>query len=228
MKARFRIILMLIFFSFSHNAFSDDELSAITIPTESENINVYYSKKYSTIINQDITDESGIKTIRLLETKIKADSNESYIIDFDEGASWDPSFYIYRLKNKELSRIGLINALKIIIPGDGYFYTSGHVNNMFNQWRKWTIENDNLKEIKQPFYYVGIESRIKKDIDIFYDIKMTSIVEHIRKGTLVNVLMNYNNDYYLIKSEYGLTGWLKIPNGSKEETILDGIFYAGD
>ncbi|MCF7886162.1 MAG: hypothetical protein K9M80_06685 [Candidatus Marinimicrobia bacterium] len=62
-----------------------------------------------------------------------------------------------------------MNGLRISIPGDGNIYISGHTNNMFNKRRIYHLESNTLKEIKQPFYYVGQEGVLQKDITLYRD-----------------------------------------------------------
>lgn len=225
---RFGILAAAMVLIISNNAFGFEGLSSIKIPIRGRNIVTYYVEKYSTIINKDITEkEVPWRTFRLIETKLKAESDERYIIDFCEGPSWDPTFEIWRLEGDKLISIGEIPALEIIIPCNGYLYTSGHTNNMFNKKRKFTIENDELKEIKQPFYYVGLDSKAMEDIDIYSDINMSTVVEHVSKGAQLTVLMNYNDVYYLIKTEYGLLGWIKIAH-SRNDDIIKDVYFAGD
>lgn len=221
------IITIIIFIANIAMAF--EGLSALTIETNFEDITIKYNEKYSTIINKDITDnESGFLTIRLIETKLKANSNNIYVIDFSEGGSNDPCFQIYYKENNKLTYITQFGGLDLTIPYDGYLYVSGHANTMFNKRKKLTIEDKHLIEIEQPFYYVGIESKTTADTDIFSDLNMTKVVAHLVKGTAVSVIMNYNKNYYLIKTDFGLLGWIMIPSGKRDNTIIEDIYFAGD
>lgn len=47
------------------------------------------------------------------------------------------------------------------------------------------------------------------------------------KGSTVTVLVN-KGDNYLIKTPFGLLGWLKIKGGSQEDTPILGIYWRGD
>lgn len=219
------VIVMIVLIS--HNAISVERLSTLKI--QSEGASIRYDPKHSTIINEDITDrDSGIKTIRLLETKLKDYSDEKYVIDFSEGPSNDPLFLIYQKKNNKLINIGLVGGSELTVPYNGYFYVSGRMNRMFTIKTKYTIEGDQIKEIKQLFYYIGLESKTTNEVDIFYDINMTKVVDHLEKGTPVSVILNYNKEYYLIKTEIGILGWIKIPSGERDETKVEGIYYVGD
>jgi hypothetical protein len=54
------------------------------------------------------------------------------------------------------------------------------------------------------------------------------MVARVPKGSKVVVLLN-QGDYYLIKTSFGLVGWLKLPDeplGSKP--TIEGLFVAGD
>lgn len=229
MKNKMLILITTLFIFYASNSMSFEGLSNMTIPMDDETISIHYNNKNTTVINKDITDkESMIKTIRLFETKLKTDSNDKYIVDFSEGASGDPQFKVYRNENNKLIYIGYEFGLELTIPSDGYIYISGHTNNMFNKRKKFIIESDHINEIKQPFYYVGLESKALEDVDIFSDINMSNAIAHLVKGTPVSVMLNYNEEYYLIKTDVGLLGWIKIPSGIREETKIEGIYFAGD
>jgi len=229
MQNKMLILITTIFLFYASDSISFEGLSTMTIPMDDETITIFYNNKHATVINKDITDkESMIKTIRLLETKLKADSNVKYIVDFSEGASSDPQFKIYRNENNKLIYIGYEFGLELAIPSDGFIYISGHTNNMYNKRKKIIIDGDHINEIKQPFYYVGLENKTLEDIDIFSDINMSKAVAHLAKGTPVSVILNYNEEYYLIKTDIGLLGWIKIPSGIRDETKIEGIYFAGD
>ena len=74
-----------------------------------------------------------------MKTKISKSSEKYYIIKFDEGPSEDPSYHIFlEESNGENSYIGSVDAEKLIIPGNGYLYSSGETNQEVWAWPKAT------------------------------------------------------------------------------------------
>jgi hypothetical protein len=135
-------------------------------------------------------------------------------------------FVISRNEHQELKELGSIFGLEITFPGDGFFYVTGHTNNTFNQRRKFTIRDDALVEIRQPFYYVGLETFTKEELDVYADRELTAHVAHLPKNTPITVVLN-TEDYYLIKTPKDLLGWAKI-HVEQQDTIIEGLYYFGD
>ena len=54
--------------------------------------------------------------------------------------------------------------------------TSNAVNFHFDKKRKFDIFNDSIVEITQPYYYVGIEGKLKKAEEIFSSEKCNIII----------------------------------------------------
>jgi hypothetical protein len=158
-------------------------------------IKIHFDKSLSTVINQPLEgehfQEAGIYPwIRLITTRIDVRQATRYTIDFDAGGSLDPRFIIYRNDSRELKELGSILGLEITFPGDGFFYVTGHTNNTFHQRRKFTIRDDALAEIQQPFYYVGLETFTKEELDLYADFALTTHVAHLPKNTPITVVLN--------------------------------------
>lgn len=196
-----------------------------------DGIKIHFDKAITTIINQPVEDayyrDTGeyIQT-RLIATKLDARKETLYTIDFHPGYSLDPGFILYKNTPQGLEKVGVIFGLEITFPGDGFFYVTGHTNNTFNQRRKFTIRDDALVEIQQPFYYVGLETVAKEDFNIYADVGLTIPVAHVPKNTPITVVLN-TDDYYLIKTPRDLLGWIKLHVG-QQDTIIEGLYYFGD
>jgi hypothetical protein len=194
-----------------------------------EGIKIFYQPNSTVLLNQKLEDEAGFDIIASLETKLMQNSKEIFVVVFSSGPSDDPGFSIYRkedFKNKK-DPIDHFSGLELTIPGNGAVYLSGHTNNMFNMRKKYTYQKGKFVEVKQAFYYVGIKNKAKADFNIYADTNLKSIVAAIKKDSEVEVLIN-QGDYYLIKTPFGLTGWIKIGNGAMNNEFIQGIFYAGD
>lgn len=209
-------------------------LEMLEIKTSIRAVKIFYAPRITTVINKEpdepikysIQGIGGIKIIRAIRTQISANTQEYYIIDFDEGASDDPTFIIFKEKNKQLQYISHIPGTSLAIPGDGTLYISGHTNNMFDQHKKFRLKKDKIIEIPQPYYYVGLETKVKKRINLYSTPQQSEIVDSLPEGSAVTVLLN-KGDLYLLKTSLGLVGWTQIPSES-QETSIEGLYFAGD
>ena len=97
---------------------------------------------------------------------------------------------------------------------------------MFDQRKKFRLEKDKIIEVLQPYYYVGLESKVKKRINIYSTPQQDEVVASLPEGSPVTVLLN-KGEQYLLKTSFGLVGWVLIPGGS-QETPIEGLYFAGD
>jgi hypothetical protein len=233
---------ILIFMQLSFSVFSYAQqhpelfsgIELLELKTETRTVKIFYDPKITTVINKEpdnpikynIQGISGIKIIRAIRTKISLNTQEYYIIDFDEGASDDPTFILLKEENKKLKYISHMPGTSLVIPGDGNLYISGHTNDMFDKRRKFSLSKDRIVEVQQPYYYVGLETKIKKKIDLYSTPQQSEVIHSLLKGSKVTVLLN-KGDLYLLKTSFGLVGWTQIPYGS-QETSIEGLYFAGD
>jgi hypothetical protein len=171
-------------------------------------------------------DKAGTLLARYANSSIK----DSIQIFFTEGPSADPAF-IFGSKNGRT--IGRISALALYITGDGWIYSEGHVNNMFNQRRKFRLQQDTVIEIHQPYYYVGLKTVTTDTVTLYTEKSGTGVTARLSKGAAVEVLLcdtenNQSEKYYLIKTAFGLTGWLRLENDGGLQTVIKGLYFAGD
>ena len=81
--------------------------------------------------------------------------------------------------------------------------------------------------MKQPFNYVGLDSKALKDITIFSDKKLSQEVAKIPAGTKLTVLLN-DGDHYLLKTQFGLVGWIHYRPQQLGADLIDGLYFLGD
>jgi hypothetical protein len=187
-------------------------------------VRVLFNPKVSKVINQKYHEtEPDMDNWRVVKTYITG-AGQEYRIEFSEGLSDDPTFRIFKGDEKE--PIFDAFATGLVIPGNGFIYTSGHTNNMFDERKKYELRKGKLIEVKQPFYYVGLVSKTKKKITLHTSKDMKGTVATLPAGSSVSVLIN-EGELYLLKSDFGLVGWVKIEANNSEETI-EGLILAGD
>ncbi len=169
----------------------------------------------------------------ILVGKFKTDRmKDSLNILYSEGMSADPGFEI----NKENgAKVGEFSCLDLYINELGTIYTSGHTNSMFNKRRKFQTQEDTINEIQQPFRYVGIKGRTLKPITLYQEKTGELVVAQLPKNYEIEILLtessvkDFEIEYnYLVKTEFGLIGWLRITNEDTYGGILEELYYAGD
>lgn len=156
-------------------------------------------------------------------------SKTEILIGYSEGASEDPEFWFYKKGETGFRSLKSIYGKQIFISGNGNIYVSGHTNNMFNKRRKFKYENSTIREIEQPFYFVGLQTKTLKTIKIHSDKSLTKILATLPADSPIEIVAaEYANEcqYFLIKTSFGLLGWWKLDNFNSRE--IDKLFYAGD
>lgn len=193
-------------------------------------VRILYDPQISQVVDKPLNagpeHEGEPLVTRALKTRIDRAKSEEVYIDFDPGPSADPSIVIIPVGSDEPA--GYISGLEFYIPGTGAIYASGHTNTMFDTRRKYVLQDGKLAEVKQPFYWVGLESKAKKDLVLFSGKDGKETVARLPKGSPLTVVLNEGESWYLIKTSFGLMGWLKIEGGSQEADAVEGLFFAGD
>lgn len=198
-------------------------------------IRIYYNPKIAKVLNkldQEIYDEVGIKEIEAIQTRLSEDDKNIYVVRYGEGASVDPHFSIYRTGQDPYKPIWSALCTTIIIPGNGSIYIAGHTNNMFNMRRKFAFRNGKFSEVRQAFYYVGLDTVTNADLTLYATPEPTpaghEIVARVPKDSKVLVVLN-RGDHYLIKTPFGLLGWMKLPDAPLgRKPTIEGLYVAGD
>jgi hypothetical protein len=196
-------------------------------------ISFYYQKNKSQILDQKLPDDR----VKVMLTSLDK-SAEKYLIVFDPGPSGDPSFSFYKADAQEGPPLDIrlsggetypqVNGLDLVMPGNGIIYVAGHTNEMFNKRRKLRLVQGELVEVDQPFYYVGLQTVTTKAIKLYGSKKKDRVVAYLPKGAKVEVLAN-QQDFYLVRTPFGLAGWLEIPFGTLwGQSPLKDIVFAGD
>ena len=216
-----------ILFIISLQGFSQDVFPDLKKIEVDKSIFVYFKPSECLVLNKIIPNESKIREVNVLVTRLMPAMQDSFLVTYNEGPSADPCFVVYRLDKDTIKLLHYaIDGKSLFIPGNGFLYVSGHTDNMYDSRRKFKVMRDTLIEVIQPFYYVGINSKALADIIIYSDTDMVNPVASVPKSSSVFVVAN-RGEYYLIKTPFGLLGWTFIPKGNYG-TIIEGISFAGD
>lgn len=194
-------------------------------------IRIYYHPELTEIIKKVGQDD----IVRVLRTRIDRTKPQNYVVDFDPGPSEDPAFVLYTENGANLNALVdekgeqfIVAGLTLIIPGNGSLYVSGHTNNMFNERRKFEVTGNRVREVPQPFYYVGLGTVTTRPVQLYSSLSKNEkdVVAQLPKGAKIAVLVN-KGEHYLVKTSFGLVGWVHIPS-YEYQTAIEGITYAGD
>jgi hypothetical protein len=190
---------------------------------------IWYDPEISQVVNKPVNPE-GAETgeplvTRVLRMRLDRTRPEEYFVDFDEGPSVDPEIVLTRVGAAEPA--GYASGLTFYLPGNGAIYAAGHTNNMFDARTKMVVRDGKLVEVPQPSYWVGLESKALKDLTLTSAKGKGEVIARISKGGTITVLLN-EGEWYLLKTPFGLVGWVHIPGGSQEADTIEGLFFAGD
>lgn len=157
-------------------------------------------------------------------------NNDKYAILFNPGPSEDPEFSIYD-KNKNL--IESFGANEFYITSANIIYTGGASNKMYDKRQKYTWQGNKIVEEKQPFYYVGMKTKTTKNLTLYKTKTGSEIIANLTPNYAVEVILadadsNSKDMYYLLKTEFGLVGWLRLAEPYSYDTGIEGLRYNGD
>lgn len=194
-----------------------------------ETIRVRYDKALATLVNEPFDPGAGWNLTKVVTTTLKAGAEETILVVFDPGPSADPNFQVYRGTNVgEDNYLGSMNGIELSIPGDGFLYVSGHTNTTFNQRRKYQITGHGMEEVVQPFYYVGLQSKTLKPVTLTSEVDGGAEVAALPEGAPVEILLNKDDNRYLVRTQDGLVGWFTEELTTQDPVHFEGLYFRGD
>jgi hypothetical protein len=228
----------LLLVAISVNSQNFDNLKKIKIGGQ-ENVFLMYNSSMAYEFNTKLQDldradplypkeADSREDIKLIKTKIDQNSDVEYYIVFSENPSGDPHYMFYRDGQFESYETS-ISGYCLYIPGDGFLYSSGHINNNFDTRVKYVFKDNKISEVEQPYYYVGIESKTLQKVKMYYSSDLQKIVTTLEANTNIRILLNKKGtNIYLVVTEFGITGWIDNGYSGLMPTVLDKIFFRGD
>ncbi len=106
---------------------------------------------------------------------------------------------------------------------------------MYNRKRKFQIQNETINEIKQPYNYVGLKGKTLKDIVLYSEKDGNEVAAKLQAGYEIEILLaesstkDYEIDHlFLVKTDFGLVGWLRLADEDTYGAILKELYFAGD
>jgi len=191
---------------------------------------VKYVPEISELINKQLETE-GFDVFDVIKTKIDSKKNELYLIQYTSGPSDDPGYFISLIKeNSDLQEVASFSGEELIIPGNGFVYKSGRMNELYTKRFKYKLEGDKLIEVPQGAYYVGLKTKTRATI-VLYSQKNKSVKSAVLPASYDVEILIEDDGWILLKTAYGLTGWLNLKDiltYPVEESTLEDFYFMGD
>ena len=177
-------------------------------------------------VDKLIDDKSSVKKRHLAYFKSGSFSGFDLFIDY--GPSGDPSFYLQ--KQKKHIFIGAGEDIKMMENAD--MYVSSRLNKYFKVTRKYVFKTGAISLVKQPYLYAGLSSKVNKDFKIYSDKENTLVIDSLRRGEDVFVILCDKDVNCLIKTQRDIIGWRKIKLTEAyfplENNIIKDFYFLGD
>lgn len=235
-------IFLILLFGINQHLHADDAAVSRAFPALKKletdiGISLYYAPAGSEVLtapHPDANDMDGIAIRRPLRTQLGAGAGW-ITVDCDSGPSDDPSCSFLHETPSGLKLIRQLTGQGFVLPGNGAVYVFGRANKMFDQRQKFEWQGDTLKESPQPYYYVGLESTALQALQLFEKPGSGKLIASIPKGAKLTVLLNQfapenadtpASEHYLVKTEFGLVGWIKAPSFGPE--VIEELRFFGD
>lgn len=204
---------------------SFEHLKKITIE---ENWDVYAFLPSNFIVDVNSVDDN-LDNKRIGFVEIGKGQESEILMKFSYGMSDDPSFEFYKKESDKLIHLFSIEGQQIFIPGNGFIYVSGIANNAFDKKIKYKFVANEIHEVDQALYYVGLQTRTIKQVKLFSDKAQLKLLATLPKNTPIEVVASEFTEecqFYLVKSSFGLLGWWKMDNWNSKE--IENLFFRGD
>lgn len=157
---------------------------------------------------------------------------------FSQGPSVDPTFSI---SDQNFNHVWECPGEELAITDLGTIYVSGETNKMFNMRQKFQFSQNGITEVPQPYYYVGLKDKLMKSVKLYSQKEGGRVVATLPKGYMIEVLLaapkssssgdSYNSDRFLVATEYGLVGWMRLSIDEQyptENRVSEHLYYHGD
>ena len=146
---------------------------------------------------------------RLLEVSLRPGDPRVLVIDHDPGPSDDDGFVIRLRDHGRLLPLGAkLEGTELTIPGDGYIYVAGQVNDRFFRRRLFALRGTTLREVRQPFYDVNLTAILHSPVTLYQARNGAAVVAHVPAGSTLTVLLAADSQHYLARSPEGIIGWM--------------------
>ncbi len=133
------------------------------------------------------------------------------------------SHYFVSFKNGRLHQVGHLSGQgKVTVPGNGSITQTVWMGFWTRTIKHEIRADDSLVQLQPEFYAVGVKGKVLKPFSIALNRSSDGVLARPRVGSEVEVLLFQRdesksngeddeiNDWYLIKSETGFAGWIRM------------------
>lgn len=132
---------------------------------------------------------------------------------YTPGPSDDDEYMIFWYNGQKIAQVGHISRWPTF-KGNGIVYVKGWMDFWKVMHKYALVRNHRLKMVHQPFYYVGIKTRIKKGRNFIIHLNpqhravaVANLIPGSKIELLVAKIKESGEAWYLVKSTSGLIGW---------------------
>ncbi len=191
-----------------------------------------YALPTSEVIDTTFDWGDWMETVALVQ--VYPNQKDEIVIAFSEGPSADPYFIFLKKEGNNYTELSDVDGDEIYIPGNGYLYVKRRSNADFTMHFKYRFTSTGeIKEVAQPYYYVGLKTKTLKFIQLYSDIECTRKLAALPADSNIEVLIaaefkDGTCHKYLIKTPFGLVGWWELDTDYPASKEIEGISFAGD
>lgn len=155
-------------------------------------------------------------------------------IGFTWGPSDDPAFVLSRVDGAPLEVPDLHGTRLFVTPTA--IYLGGVANRCFDERRKFVVADGRVTEVAQPFLAVGIDTPLTAPARLTTEPGAGLEVATVKAGASVHVLVARPDGrtvdgcpvHYLVRTSFGLVGWVAQTDGYAAPSPLAAIRFHGD
>jgi len=178
----------------------------------------------------DFFASSGIVLARIPAEAVGAESDR-YVV-YTEAPSFDPGFYLI-VEGSGDEPVKMSGEVLAIVDDD-HLYTFGRINRSCPTRRTWTLRDGRVQEVQQPFYWVGLSSTTLVPVTLFAGPTDDGVVGDLAEGVPIEVVLTDDVGRaggvysFLVRTESGVMGWVRVTMSALSATVLAAIFWLGD
>lgn len=230
-KVSFFFLLLVSSNSFCQHSFPDLKYTSVIKSSLGSKFGYLESLNFK-LINKFCIDEErcyGFERDERLLGTLQLNNNQQIDFYYCEGPSADPTFYAVLNDEIIFKEFGKTLHLK-----GKTLYIEGKANSYFDKKRKFVYQNGQYNETIQPFYYIGIKGKLNHSIVIYQNEELINKVATLPIGYEIEIIggkINTENqtlNKVLVKTKFGLLGWVNFNPFDLENPLLDNFRYSGD
>lgn len=165
----------------------------------------------------------------VLAGRLAAADPQGYEVRYDGGPSCDPTFSLW--KEGAAEPIGEFGGDHLVLPGNGFLYVIRRSNRSFEGREKWQLLDGALSEVVPSHYYVGLDTHTRRALSLLQaPTPGSAAIAALPAGESVRIVVQQvigSRDWYLVRSRFGLLGWIE-DSAYGEDRAFEDLQFFGD